>query len=40
MIDNGFDIKVAESPHDSSGIDTPEDLKRAETLLSAADKQS
>ena len=35
MLDNGFDIHVVETPHDSPGIDTPEDLKRAEALLAA-----
>ena len=40
MIDNGFDIKVAESPHDSPGIDTPADLQRAEALLNVAEKQN
>ncbi len=33
MLDNGFDIHVVETPHDSPGIDTPEDLERAEKLL-------
>ena len=33
ILDNGFSIKVAETPHDSPGIDTPEDLARAEALL-------
>jgi 3-deoxy-manno-octulosonate cytidylyltransferase (CMP-KDO synthetase) len=33
MLDNGISIKVVETPHDSIGIDTPDDLARAEALL-------
>lgn len=34
MLDNGIPIKVVETPHDSIGIDTPEDLARTEAVLS------
>ncbi len=34
MLDNGFSIRVAETPHDSIGVDTPEDLARAEEAFS------
>jgi 3-deoxy-manno-octulosonate cytidylyltransferase (CMP-KDO synthetase) len=33
LLDHGIPIKVVETPHDSLGIDTPEDLARAEALL-------
>lgn len=31
----GFKIKVVTTPHDSIGVDSPEDLRRAEALLKA-----
>jgi len=34
IIDNGYRIHVVESPQDSLGIDTPEDLEKAERMLS------
>ncbi len=33
LLENGIAIHVAETPHDSIGVDTPEDLKRVERLL-------
>lgn len=33
MLENGIRVRVVETPHDSVGIDTPEDLARAEALL-------
>lgn len=33
MLDNGIRVGVVETPHDSIGIDMPEDLGRAEALL-------
>ena len=33
ILDNGIPIRVVETPHDSIGIDTPEDLARAESRL-------
>jgi 3-deoxy-manno-octulosonate cytidylyltransferase (CMP-KDO synthetase) len=33
VLENGFSIKVIETPHDSIGVDTPEDLERVRRLL-------
>lgn len=33
ILDNGIPIKVVETPYDSIGVDTPEDLARAEAAL-------
>lgn len=33
ILDNGIPIKVVETPYDSIGVDTPEELARAEALL-------
>jgi 3-deoxy-manno-octulosonate cytidylyltransferase (CMP-KDO synthetase) len=33
LLENGIDIYVAAAPHDTIGVDTEEDLKRAEALL-------
>ncbi len=33
MLEHGIRIKVVETPHDSIGVDTPEDLARAEAAL-------
>jgi 3-deoxy-manno-octulosonate cytidylyltransferase (CMP-KDO synthetase) len=33
MLDHGMRIKVLETPHDSIGVDTPDDLARAEAAL-------
>ena len=33
ILDHGIPIKVVETPYDSIGVDTPEDLARAEALL-------
>jgi len=38
ILENGFRLLVVETPHDSIGIDTPEDLARAETLLTGAQR--
>jgi 3-deoxy-manno-octulosonate cytidylyltransferase (CMP-KDO synthetase) len=35
ILENGFDIKVIETKHDSIGVDTPEDLERVRRLLTA-----
>ena len=35
FLDNGVEIYVAETPHDTIGVDTEEDLHRAEKLLLA-----
>lgn len=35
-LENGYRIKLLETIHDSIGVDTPEDLKRVETLLAGA----
>lgn len=35
-LENGFKIKVAETSHQSIGIDTPEDLQNAENFLHSA----
>ena len=37
-IENGFNIKVAETTHQSIGIDTPEDLKIATSFLNSTTK--
>lgn len=34
LLENGIDIFVSESPHDTIGVDTEEDLHRVEKLLS------
>jgi 3-deoxy-manno-octulosonate cytidylyltransferase (CMP-KDO synthetase) len=34
ILEHGYRIKVVETPHDSIGVDTPEDLARAEAALS------
>jgi 3-deoxy-manno-octulosonate cytidylyltransferase (CMP-KDO synthetase) len=33
MLDHGIRIRLVETPHDSIGVDTPDDLARAEALL-------
>ncbi len=33
FLENGIPIHVAETPYDTVGVDTPEDLRRAEALL-------
>lgn len=33
MLDNGFAIRVAETPHDSIGVDTPGDLVHAQKIF-------
>jgi len=33
FLENGIDIYVAETPHDTIGVDTEEDLKRVEGIL-------
>ena len=35
LLENGIDIYVAEAPADTIGVDTEEDLKRAEAVLAA-----
>jgi 3-deoxy-manno-octulosonate cytidylyltransferase (CMP-KDO synthetase) len=35
FLENGIPIYVAETPYDSVGVDTEEDLKRVEQILSA-----
>jgi 3-deoxy-manno-octulosonate cytidylyltransferase (CMP-KDO synthetase) len=35
FLENGIPIYVAETPFDSIGVDTEEDLKRVETILAA-----
>ncbi len=35
MLDHGVRIKVVETPHDSIGVDTPDDLARAEAALAS-----
>jgi 3-deoxy-manno-octulosonate cytidylyltransferase (CMP-KDO synthetase) len=35
VLENGFDIRVVETRHDSIGVDTPEDLERVRRLLTA-----
>lgn len=36
ILENGIPIKVVETEYDSIGVDTPEDLARAEALLSSS----
>jgi len=36
FLDNGIEIYVAETPYDTIGVDTEEDLQRAEKQLQAA----
>lgn len=36
LLENGIDIYVAAAPHDTIGVDTEEDLRRAEVLLKSA----
>lgn len=33
FLENGFDIHVEETPHDTIGVDTEEDLRRVESIL-------
>jgi len=33
LLEHGIRIKVVETPYDSIGVDTPEDLARAEAAL-------
>jgi 3-deoxy-manno-octulosonate cytidylyltransferase (CMP-KDO synthetase) len=40
FLDHGIDIHVAETPFDSVGVDTEEDLKRVEAMLRAASNAS
>jgi 3-deoxy-manno-octulosonate cytidylyltransferase (CMP-KDO synthetase) len=35
-LENGIAIRVAESEYDTLGVDTPEDLARAEALLASS----
>ncbi len=35
VLENGFALRVIETPHDSIGVDTPEDLERVRRLLTA-----
>jgi len=35
MLDHGVRVRVVETPHDSIGVDTPEDLARAEAALAS-----
>ena len=35
VLENGFSIRVVETPHDSIGVDTPEDLLHVRRLLTA-----
>ena len=35
VLENGFEIRVIETRHDSIGVDTPEDLERVRRLLTA-----
>lgn len=39
FLENGISIRVRETPFDTVGVDTEDDLKRAEALLAAAPKQ-
>ena len=39
FLENGMDICVGETPYDSIGVDTEEDLQRAEKLLAERDTQ-
>lgn len=36
-LENGYRIKIAQSPYKSMGVDTPEDLQKAEELLHKTD---
>jgi 3-deoxy-manno-octulosonate cytidylyltransferase (CMP-KDO synthetase) len=38
LLENGIDIYVAPAPHDTIGVDTEEDLQRAEEVLKTARK--
>jgi len=38
LLENGIDIYVAAAPHDTIGVDTEEDLRRAEEVLKAVRK--
>jgi 3-deoxy-manno-octulosonate cytidylyltransferase (CMP-KDO synthetase) len=40
LLENGIDIYVAEAPSDTIGVDTAEDLARAEAVLRERDKRS
>jgi 3-deoxy-manno-octulosonate cytidylyltransferase (CMP-KDO synthetase) len=40
LLENGIDIFVAESPHDTIGVDTEEDLQRVAALLSRRAEQN
>jgi 3-deoxy-manno-octulosonate cytidylyltransferase (CMP-KDO synthetase) len=33
FLENGIDIYVAETPHDTIGVDTEDDLRRVESIL-------
>ena len=35
FLENGIPIHVAQTPHDTVGVDTEEDLKRVEDILRA-----
>lgn len=37
LLENGIDIHVATAPHDTIGVDTEDDLTRAESMLKAFD---
>jgi 3-deoxy-manno-octulosonate cytidylyltransferase (CMP-KDO synthetase) len=40
LLDNGIDIYVASAPRDTIGVDTEEDLARAEELLIGMDGET
>jgi 3-deoxy-manno-octulosonate cytidylyltransferase (CMP-KDO synthetase) len=40
LLDNGIDIHVAGAPSDTIGVDTEEDLRAAEAVLSAREQQT
>ena len=40
FLENGIDIYVAETPHDTIGVDTEEDLKRVEGILTERKKSA
>jgi 3-deoxy-manno-octulosonate cytidylyltransferase (CMP-KDO synthetase) len=40
FLDNGIPIHVAETPFDTVGVDTEEDLKRVEAILAARSKHA
>jgi 3-deoxy-manno-octulosonate cytidylyltransferase (CMP-KDO synthetase) len=40
LLENGVDIYVAEAPEDTIGVDTEDDLARAEAVLRARDQQT